>query len=76
MEKQLGIVHISRELLERWLNLGNDHRVVDVFIGNSDKQRNVISVVISGPKLAYVPEGECMPYIPFKQLNEIINRDS
>ena len=60
---QVGMLRISFSVIEEMLNLSEDHKIVDIFVTEKDRQNNHILLKISGPSMPILREGEIITYI-------------
>lgn len=60
---QVGMLRLTYELLEEFLNLSEDHKVVDIYATADDRQDNQFRVKIAGPSMPLLREGEPITYI-------------
>jgi hypothetical protein len=72
--KQFGVYLITYEQMERYLNLPEDHNVVDI-IEFRNRMKNAILVKVKGPRMYKVPEGQEIPIVPLDHLERKENED-
>lgn len=60
---QVGMLRLTYKLLEDFLNLSEDHKVVDIYATSEDRQNNQFRVKISGPSMPLLREGGTITYI-------------
>ena len=69
--KQIGIYQITYELLGKFLNLDEDHKVIDVLSSHVERKRNLIGVKVSGPCMPQNPEGQEIQWVPLDQIEYV-----
>jgi hypothetical protein len=69
--KQLGIYRVSYELLGQFLDLDEDHEVVDVFSSHIERKQNLIGVKVKGPLMYDTPEGTETAWVPLDHLQRM-----
>ena len=65
--KKVGIYKISYEQMGRYLNLPEDHHIVDV-VSDLNRMREYFFVKVRGPKMPTVPEAQEIPWVPLDYL--------
>ena len=65
--KRIGIYKISYEQMGRYLNLPEDHHVVDI-VDYRNRQTNQLSVKVEGPRMCETPEGSEITWVPLDYL--------
>jgi len=69
--KQYGIYRISYELLEQFLELDDDHKIVDVFSSHQERKHCVIGAKVSGPCMPKNPEGVPGVWVPLDHIQHM-----
>jgi hypothetical protein len=73
--KRMGIYKISYEQMGRYLNLPEDHHVIDI-IECRNRRTNEIGVKVEGPRLIETPEGFETVWVQLDYLERKENEDS
>lgn len=67
---QIGLVRVTYELLEEFLNLSAPHKIVDIYATSQDRKRSEFIVKITGPKLPIKIEGCESMIVPLSDITE------
>jgi hypothetical protein len=67
--KKIGLFSITYEMLEKLLNLDDDHKVLDVGADwRYNREADRISIKVSGPLMPEIYEGGVIPRVPAEWL--------
>ena len=68
--KKVGIYTVTYELMKKFLNLDDDHKIIDVGADWDYRKYDSFAVKVSGPSMPKVAEGECMTHFDARRQNE------
>ena len=68
--KQFGIYRVSYELMAKFLNLDDEHIIVDAFSSHIERKNNVVGFKVEGPLMPMVYEGLETPWVPLDHIQD------
>jgi len=69
--KQYGLYRVSYELMAQFLELDDEHTIVDVFSSHEERKYCLIGVKVSGPCMPKIPEGTPAVWVPHDQIQRM-----
>jgi len=70
-EKQFGIYRVSYELMAKFLNLDDEHIIVDAFSSHRERKNNLVGIKVEGPLMPKVYEGSETPWVPLDHIQHM-----